>query len=136
VLTRKEICSRIPKNNPRRESRAAFEGATKISAVRSMAALIRKPSLRMIVFEVCDFADMVLETIRRMPCDSPAALFFSENLLSRLVDALDLCFEISGKGIDISSPIADAKEIECFSFFITAIKKQQDLILFEGQSKG
>jgi hypothetical protein len=136
VLARKEIRSRIPKNNPRRESPAAFEGAAKIGAVRSMAPLLRKPNLRMIVLEVCDFADMVLETIRRMPCDSPAAVFFSENLLSRLVDALDICFEISCRDKNAASPTADAREIECFSFFITAIKKQQDLILFEGESKG
>ena len=133
VLTRREIRSRIPRNNPRRDSPAAFEGAAKIGAVRSMASLIRKPSLRMIILEVCDFADMVLETIRRMPCDSPAAVSFSENLLSRLVDALNISFEINAK--DIASQTADAREIECFSFFITAIKKQQDLILFEGQDK-
>ncbi|MDR1482305.1 MAG: hypothetical protein LBI74_06745 [Synergistaceae bacterium] len=141
VMARKEIRSRIPKNNPRRESNAAFEGAAKIGAVRSMAALLRKPGLRMIVLDVCDFADMVLETIRRMPCDSPAAVSFSENLLARLVDSIDLCFKSSGSRRDKPNTssiadIPDAQEIECFSLFITAIKKQQDLILFEGQGKG
>jgi hypothetical protein len=130
---RKEVRSRIPKNSPRRESPAAFEGYTKVGAVRSMASLIRKPRLRQIIMEISDFADMVLETICRMPNDTPAAVYFSETHLSRLIEALERCFEMSRNEDYKSAPSSiDAQEIECFNTFITAFKKQQESILFEG----
>ncbi|MDR3280779.1 MAG: hypothetical protein LBT23_09725 [Synergistaceae bacterium] len=134
-MVQKEVKSKIPKNSPSRESRAAFEGSTKIASVRSMAAMIRKPRLREKVLEICDFADMVLETIRRMPADTPAADAFADNHLSRLMEALERCFEMSKCEEYKNAPASlDAQEIECFSTFITAFKKQQDNILLESKN--
>jgi hypothetical protein len=133
-ISRKEFKSKIPKNSPRRESSAAFEGAAKVGAARSMAAMVRKPRLREKILEICDFADMVLETIRRMPYDTPAAVAFSENHLSKLTEALERCFEMSHREDYKRAPESlDAKEIECFSIFIAAFKKQQENILIEGK---
>jgi hypothetical protein len=134
-VARKEVKSKIPKNSPRRESRAAFEGATKVGSARSMATLVRKPRLREKILEICDFADMVLETIRRMPDDTPAATAFADNHLSKLNEALERCFEMSRHDEYKHAPASlDAQEIECFSTFITAFKKQQDNILLEGKN--
>ena len=133
VFARKEVKSKIPKGRPRRESKAAFEGATKVGAARSMAMLIRKPRLRETIYEICDFADMVLETIRRMPKDTPAAVTFTEKHLSKLMEMLERCFEMSrSESYKNATPSVDSQEIECFSTFITAFKRQQDYILFEG----
>ncbi|MDR1916464.1 MAG: hypothetical protein LBQ58_07820 [Synergistaceae bacterium] len=133
-MAKKEVKSKIPKNSPRRESSAAFEGAAKVGAARSMATMVRKPRLREKILEICDFADMVLETIRRMPYDTPAAIAFSENHLSKLTEALDRCFEMSKRDDYKHAPESlDAKEIECFSIFISAFKKQQENILTEGK---
>ena len=133
VFARKEVKSKIPKGRPRRESKAAFEGSTKVGAARSMAMLIRKPRLRETVNEICDFADMVLETIRRMPADTPAAITFTEKHLSKLTEMLERCFEMNrSKGNKETSPSTDRQEIECFNTFFTAFKRQQDHILFEG----
>jgi hypothetical protein len=133
TMARREVRSRIPKNNPRRESPAAYEGYTKLGAIRSMASLIRKPSLRQVIMEICDFADMVLETIRRMPNDTPAAIYFSETHLARLTEALERCFEMSrSEEYKKAPPSIDAQEIECFNTFITAFRKQQESIIFEG----
>ncbi|MCL2683926.1 MAG: hypothetical protein FWE55_01655, partial [Synergistaceae bacterium] len=85
---RKEVRAKIPKNSPRRESPAAFVGSTKVGTARSMAILIRKRRLREKILEICDFADMVLETIRHMPQDTPAAVTFAENHLEKLNEAL------------------------------------------------
>ncbi|MDR1651749.1 MAG: hypothetical protein LBR87_08170 [Synergistaceae bacterium] len=131
----KEARSKIPKNSPRRESKAAFEGSTKVASARSMAMMVRKPKLRAKIVEICDFADMVLETIRRMPDDTPAAVAFAENHLSRLMDALERCFEMSRCDDYKNAPASlDLQEIECFSTFITAFRKQQDNILLEGKN--
>ena len=133
VFARKEVKSKIPKGRPRRESKAAFEGATKVGAARSMAMLIRKPRLRETVYEICDFADMVLETIRRMPSDTPAAVTFTEKHLSKLTEMLERCFELNrSEEYKNASSNADLQEIECFNTFISAFKRQQDHILFEG----
>ena len=134
-MVRKEVKAKIPKNSPRRESDAAFVGSTKVGAARSMAALVRKPRLREKIMEICDFADMVLETIRHMPQDTPAAVAFAENHLEKLNEALERCFEMSrSEDYKHAPPSLDAQEIECFSTFITAFKKQQDNILIEGKS--
>ncbi|MDR1966360.1 MAG: hypothetical protein LBQ36_06590 [Synergistaceae bacterium] len=134
-IARKEVKSKIPTNSPRRDSRAAYEGSAKIGAVRSMAALVRKPRLREKIFEICDFADMVLETIRRMPSDTPAAVAFAENHLSKLTEALERCFEMNKCEEYRHAPASlDAQEIECFGTFITAFRKQQDNILVEGKN--
>jgi hypothetical protein len=131
---RSEVKAKIPKNSPRRESPAAYEGATKVGSARSMAALVRKPRLREKILEICDFADMVLETIRRMPKDTPAAAAFAENHLSRLNDALERCFEMNRHDeYKNASESLDAQEIECFGSFITAFRKQQENILAEGR---
>jgi len=133
----KEVKSKIPKNTPPRESSAAREGSAKVASVRSMAAMIRKPRLREKIAEICDFADMVLETIRRMPSDTPAAVTFAEHHLSRLMDALERCFEMSRCEEYKHAPASlDAQEIECFGTFITAFKKQQDNIILEGKNSG
>ena len=134
-MARKEVKAKIPKNSPRRESSAAFVGSTKVGAARSMAALVRKPRLREKILEICDFADMVLETIRHMPQDTPAAVTFAENHLDKLNEALERCFEMNrSEEYKHAPPSLDAQEIECFSTFITAFKKQQDSILFEGKN--
>ena len=134
-MARSEVKARIPKNSPRRESPAAFEGSAKLGAARSMAVLVRKPRLREKILEICDFADMVLETIRRMPEDTPAAVAFAENHLARLNEALERCFEMNRHDEYRNAPESlDAQEIECFSTFITAFKKQQENILTEGKS--
>jgi hypothetical protein len=134
-MARREIRSKIPKSSPRRESRAAFEGSTKLGAARSMAALVRKPRLREKILDICEFADMVLETIRRMPSDTPAADVFAETHLSKLNDALEQLFEMSRSEEYKQAPAAlDAQEIECFGKFIVAFKKQQDNILLEGKT--
>jgi Ca2+/Na+ antiporter len=133
-IARSEVKAKIPKNSPRRESPAAFEGSAKLGAARSMAVLVRKPRLREKILEICDFADMVLETIRRMPEDTPAAVAFAENHLARLNDALERCFEMNRHDEYRNAPESlDAQEIECFSTFITAFKKQQENILTEGK---
>jgi hypothetical protein len=133
-MAQKEVKSKIPKNSPRRESPAAFEGSTKLGSTRSMAVLIRKPRLREKILEICDFADMVLETIRRMPADTPAAVEFAEKHLSKLNEALERCFEMSRCEEYRHAPASlDAQELECFSAFITIFRKQQDNILFEGR---
>jgi hypothetical protein len=134
AIVKREARSKIPKNNPRRESPVAFEGSTKVGAVRSMASLVRKPLLREKIIEICDFADVVLETIRRLPNDTPAARMFCETHLSRLTEALEHCFEMH-KSNDIPESIqsmAEIHEVECFSTFITVFRRQQDTILFEG----
>jgi len=134
-MARKEVRAKIPKNSPRRESPAAFVGSTKVGAARSMAVLVRKPRLREKILEICDFADMVLETIRHMPQDTPAAVVFAENHLEKLNEALERCFEMNRSEEYKHAPASlDAQEIECFSTFITAFKKQQDNILIEGKS--
>jgi hypothetical protein len=134
-MARKEVKAKIPKNSRRRESQAAHIGATKIGSARSMAVLVRKPRLREKILEICDFADMVLETIRHMPADTPAAVAFAENHLTRLNEALERCFEMSKHEEYKQAPASlDAQEIECFSTFITAFKKQQDNILIEGKN--
>ena len=133
VSTRREVKSKIPKSAPRRDSQAAFDGSLKLSAARSMATLIRKARLREIVMEICDCADMVLETIRRMPKDTPAAVTFSETHLAKLTEALEKCFEMSRLEDYKHAPASiDKQEIECFAMFFTAFRKQQDNILFEG----
>jgi hypothetical protein len=133
ALVKREAKSKIPKEFPRRESPAAFEGATKVGAVRSMASLVRKPKLREKIFEICDFADLVLETIRHLPDDTPAAVAFCETHLSRFTEALEHCFEMhrNEEGPFVKQSLADAHEVECFSTFITVFKRQQDTILFE-----
>lgn len=134
-MARGEVKAKIPKNSPRRESPAAFEGSAKLGAARSMAVLVRKPRLREKILEICDFADMVLETIRRMPEDTPASVAFAENHLARLNEALERCFEMNKHDEYRNAPESlDTREIECFSTFITAFKKQQENILTEGKS--
>jgi hypothetical protein len=133
ALVKREAKSKIPKEFPRRESPVAFEGSTKLGAVRSMAALVRKPKLREKVLEICDFADLVLETIRHLPDDTPAAVVFCETHLSRFTEALEHCFEMHRheEGPLAKQSLIDAHEVECFSTFITVFKRQQDTILFE-----
>jgi hypothetical protein len=134
-MEQREAKSKIPKNSPRRESQAAFEGSTKLGSARSMAVLVRKPRLREKILEICDFADMVLETIRRMPTDTPAAVEFAEKHLVKLNEALERCFELSRCEEYKHAPASlDAQEIECFSTFITIFRKQQDNILLEGRN--
>jgi hypothetical protein len=137
AVVKREARSKIPKNSPRRESQAASVGSTKLGAARSMAALVRKPPLREKIIEICDFADVVLETIRRLPYDTPAAVTFCDAHLSRLNEALERCFEMhrSERETYGANPTIDAHEVECFSVFILAFKKQQDSILFESLKK-
>lgn len=134
ALVKREAKSKIPKEYPRRESPTAFEGSTKVGAVRSMAALVRKPALREKIYEICDFADLVLETIRHLPCDTPAAVVFCETQLTRFTEALERCFEMHRieDGSRARQSLIDAHEVECFSTFITVFKRQQDTILCEG----
>lgn len=135
TLIRREVRSKIPKSKPRQDSQAAYEGSTKLVTARSMAAMIRKARLRQVILEICDFGDMILETIRRMPQDTPAAVVFSNTHLQKLTEALERCFEMSKDNeYRNAPPSVDAQEIECFSTFITAFKKQQDTILFESHT--
>ncbi|MDR3321449.1 MAG: hypothetical protein LBS93_03295 [Synergistaceae bacterium] len=136
AVVKREARSKIPKNSPRRESPAAFEGSTKVGAVRSMASLVRKPLLREKIIEICDFAEVVLETIRRLPNDTPAAKTFCETHLSRLAEALEHCFEMhkSDEMPESVQAMAEIHEVECFSTFITVFKRQQDTILFESMN--
>jgi hypothetical protein len=136
AVARREAKSKIPRGNPRRESDAARVGAAKLGAARSMAVLIRKPPLRSRVLEICDFADLVLETIRRMPDDTPAATTFSETHLTHLTGALEQIFKMSRvEEYNQNHPAIDASEIECFSAFITLFRTQQENILTEGHVK-
>jgi hypothetical protein len=134
ALVKREAKSKIPKEYPRRESPAAFEGSTKVGAARSMATLIRKPALREKIYEICDFADLVLETIRHLPSDTPAAVVFCETQLSRFSEALERCFEMHRREDEplARQSLIDIHEVECFGTFITVFKRQQDTILFEG----
>lgn len=133
-LMRREAKAKIPKNCPRRESKIARDGMVRLSAARSMAVLVRKPRLREEILWICDFADLVLETIRRMPEDTPAAVAFIENHLVRLQEALEQCFEIYRARDYKKATALDAemRESECFGGFIAIFCKQQDSILFEG----
>jgi hypothetical protein len=133
ALVKREAKSKIPKEFPRRDSPVAFEGSTKVGAVRSMASLVRKPKLREKVLEICDFADLVLETIRHLPNDTPAAVVFCETHLSRFTEALEHCFEMhrNEEGPLAKHSLIDDHEVECFSAFITVFRRQQDTILFE-----
>jgi len=139
-LARHEVRAKIPKNSPRRESKVTRDGLARLSAVRSMAVLVRKPRLREIVLEICDFADLVLETIRRMPEDTPASVAFTENHLVRLQEALERCFEFYRAKEYKEAAAIDTEnyEIECFSAFIGTFCRQQDSILYEshGASEG
>ncbi len=129
----REARSKIPKNAPRRDSPAAFLGSTRVRAARSMAEMLRKPQLRQRILDICDFADLVLETIRRMPDDTPAAVSFSETLLPRLTDSLDRYFDAKRREEQAQdTPSVDTYELECFSAFLSAFRKQQDCILLEG----
>lgn len=137
VMASREVKARVPKSAPRREDSAAARlGETKVTAARSMASLIRKARLRETVIDICDCADHVIETIRRMPEDTPSARIFSETHLSRFNEALEKCFELSRSEVYKSASAAiDREEIECFTTFIIAFRRQQDNILFEGLSK-
>lgn len=133
-LARREVKAKIPKNAPKRESPVTREALARLSSARSMAVLVRKPRLREIVLEICDFADLVLETIRRMPEDTPASVAFTENHLVRFQEALERCFEFyrAAEYKKAASIDTETYEIECFSAFIATFCKQQDCILFEG----
>lgn len=133
-LARREAKAKIPKNSPRRESSLVRDGAVKLSAVRSMAALIRRPHVRERVLEVCDLADLVLETIRRVPNDTPAAKVFIEKNLASLQEAIDFSFEICRNPEYKELAANEAHEIEFFGSFVNTFCKQQDTILHE--SKG
>lgn len=134
IAARRAVRDRVPRNAPRREeSKAAEDGSARITAARSMASLIRKTRLREVVFDICDCGDLVLETIRRMPTDTPAAFVFSEKHLAKLTEALERIFEISRTpSYKEAASLVDKQEIECFTSFIFAFRKQQDCILFEG----
>ena len=134
----REARSKIPKDSPRRESVVILSGMNKISAVRSMAVLLRSNNLRNRVMEICDLGDSVLETIRRMPNDTPAAVAFADKHLVSLYDTLESCFKTNGtkaeqeKGANRIN--SDPEEMECFNIFITLFAKQQDSILSEGRA--
>ena len=131
----KEARSRIPKNNPRRESDVVLSGMNRLSAVRSMAVLLRSTPLRERVMEICDIADSVLETIRRMPNDTPAAVVFADKHLASLYDTLESSFKASGaKGKKAPSESSAAEEMEPFNPFISIFCKQQESILSEGKA--
>lgn len=134
VAARRAVRDRVPRNAPRRgESKAAADGSARLLAARSMASLIRKTRLREVVLDICDCGDMVLETIRRMPTDTPAAFAFSDKHLAKLTEALEKCFELSRTpAYSAASSLVDRHEIECFTAFIFAFRSQQDCILFEG----
>lgn len=133
IVARREVRARVPKNAPRRESKVAADGESRLTAARSMASLIRKTRLREVVLDICDCGDMVLETIRRMPTDTPAAFAFSDKHLAKLTEALEKCFELSRTpAYSAASSLVDRHEIECFTAFIFAFRSQQDCILFEG----
>jgi hypothetical protein len=136
---KREARLKIPNDLPARESDAALVGLTKLGAARSMAMLIRKPILRGKITEICDFADIVLDTIRHMPSDTPAATTFCETHLSRLIDALDYCFsakeEESARVKDDARALTDRHELECFNTFLSVFKRQQEFILMESKRK-
>ena len=134
----REARSKIPKNSPRRESGVVSNGMNRLSAVRSMAVLLRSASLRSRVMEICDLGDSVLETIRRMPNDTPAAVAFADKHLASLYDTLESRFKKDGakdkKERDNNQNESEAEEMECFNIFITLFAKQQDSILSEGRA--
>lgn len=130
-LVRREVKSKIPKNSPRRESETARNGMIHLSATRAMAELVRKPRLREDMLWICDFAELVLETIRHMPEDTPAASAFIENHLARLREAVERYFEITRTRDYVKIASLDM-EIDILGDFITTFCKQQDDILFEG----
>lgn len=132
ILARREVRARVPRNAPRRESEAALGGLAKLTSARSMAMLIRKARLRETVMDICDMGELVLETIRRMPSDTPAAVTFCETHLGKLTEALEKCFEISRSENYKHAPESiDRQEIECFAAFVFAFHRQQGSILFE-----
>ncbi|GHV54259.1 hypothetical protein FACS1894216_13920 [Synergistales bacterium] len=138
---KREAKLKIPKDLPMRESEAALVGLTKLGAARSMAMLIRKPLLRGKITEICDFADIVLDTIRHMPSDTPAATLFCETHLSKLIDALDYCFSAPAKKEgtaplkEDARALTDRHELECFNTFLSVFKRQQEFILLESKRK-
>lgn len=137
VLLSRAVRSRVPKSAPRREdSQAARSGDTKLTAARTIASLIRKAHLRETVIDICDCADNVLETIRRMPEDTPAAVTFVDTHLSKLTEALEKCYELSrSDSYKRAAQAIDHHELECFTMFCVAFSRQQDHILFEGMNK-
>ena len=129
----KDARSKIPRDNPRRESGAVSSGMNKLSAVRSMAVLLRSQALRNRVLEICDLGDSVLETIRRMPNDTPAAVAFADKHLTSLYDVLECCFKSDGaKPLHNSADSSESESVERFNIFISLFCVQQESILAEG----
>lgn len=136
ISARRQMRDRVPKHAPRRDdSEAAEIGANKIAAARSMAALIRKHDLRDMVSDICDCAEIVVETIRRMPADTPASATFADEHLNKLIEAIDAFFSLSKQlGPNISR--VEIRGGDIFAAFILAFRQQQTHIIFEGSKCG
>ena len=133
---KREALARIPRSNQKRRSNLISDGAGRLKSIRTMAELVRKPSLRARIVELCDFADVVIDTISYMPEDTPAAEEFVTNNLERFRDSVERTFQEYRKGeYKVSSSLKDNDyDVECFSAFLTVFSKQQKSILNEGTS--
>lgn len=131
---KREALARIPKRQPRRPSVLADACHSKVSAIRNMAELIRKNTLRRHVLEICNLADIVSDTIYYMPSDTPSASAFAETLLEELYSTVEHCFEVYRckeyshiKSFDE----VDTSDLNHFDAFITSFSRQQRLIIEE-----
>ena len=135
---KREAISKIPKQQTHRKSSVADTCYAKISTVRNMADLIRKPILRKHVLEICDLANIVTDTICYMASDTISANIFAYSQLEELQKAVEHCFEIYRckeyshiKRLDIM----DVSDINRFDAFIASFTKQQRLIIEENKNR-
>lgn len=135
---KREAISRIPKQQAHRKSSVADTCYAKISTVQNMADLIRKPTLRKHVLEICDLANIVTDTICYTASDTVSASVFANSQLEELQKAVDHCFETYRckeyphiKRFDIM----DISDINRFDTFIVSFTKQQRLIIEESKNR-
>lgn len=134
VTARRAVRSLVPKAGPVRDSRAAHEGAYRITSARSLASLVQKEHLRRIAIDICDMGDMILETIRKMPADTPSAVAFCDKSLEAFCDMLERSLKMSRtKEYREAGSTLDRQEMESFAAFIYEFRRQQENILFEGR---
>lgn len=135
VIARRQVRAHVPKSAPRREdSVAAHEGAVRITSARSIASLIRRARVRETALDLCDLADMVLETIRRMPADTPSAYTFCDVLLSSFYDTLERMLKTNASNSSGDDAALDRREMANFAAYIHAFRRQQENIIFEGRA--
>lgn len=93
-LMKSEAMRKLLPFKAHRHSTIAEECRIKINTLRTMAELVRKPSLRKRYLEACEMCDVVTETIRRMPEDSATARHFFTKGLAEIEDSLTAHFAL------------------------------------------